>query len=144
MPLKAGLTLIESDTGSGKTECALAYASKLIEANLADGVVFGLPTQATANGLFDRIGEAADKLFPDAKVTLAHGKSCYLFSDESGFLYQSSKRAFLGSMSVATIDQILMGVLGIRHQFVRSFGTRKSVLILDEVHSFDAYMIGFD
>ncbi|MCK5665568.1 MAG: CRISPR-associated helicase Cas3', partial [Thiotrichaceae bacterium] len=54
----------------------------------------------------------------------------------------SSKRAFLGSMSVATVDQILMGVLGIKHQFIRSFGTRKSVLILDEIHSFDAYMYG--
>jgi len=142
MPLQAGLTLVESDTGSGKTEFALAYASILIEAKLADGVVFGLPTQATANGLFERVGDAATKLFPECKTTLAHGKSKYLFSDESGFLHQSNKRAFLGSMSVATIDQILMGVLGVRHQFVRSFGTRKSVLILDEIHSFDAYMIG--
>jgi|GEM_PF-2963897 len=142
IPLTAGLTLVESDTGSGKTEFALAYASMLIDAGLADGVVFGLPTQATANGLFDRVGDAASKLFPECKTTLAHGKSKYLFSDESGFLHQSNKRAFLGSMSVATIDQILMGVLGVRHQFVRSFGTRKSVLILDEIHSFDAYMLG--
>jgi CRISPR-associated endonuclease/helicase Cas3 len=35
-----------------------------------------------------------------------------------------------------------MGVLGIKHQFIRSFGTRKSVLVLDEIHSFDAYMYG--
>ncbi|WP_077284739.1 CRISPR-associated helicase/endonuclease Cas3 [Cognaticolwellia aestuarii] len=140
MPLKTGLTIVESDTGSGKTEFALAYASMLIEQDLADGIVFGLPTQATANGLFDRIGDAASKLFPDSKITLAHGKSKYLFPDENGFLHQSNKRAFLGSMSVATVDQVLMGVLGIKHQFIRSFGTRKSVLILDEIHSFDAYM----
>lgn len=140
MPLETGLTIVESDTGSGKTEFALAYASMLIEKNLADGIVFGLPTQATANGLFERIGEAADKLFPDSTLTLAHSKSKYLMPDENGFLHQSSKRAFLGSLSVATVDQILMGVLGIKHQFIRSFGTRKSVLILDEIHSFDAYM----
>ncbi|GAD89983.1 putative CRISPR-associated protein [Vibrio halioticoli NBRC 102217] len=144
MPITAGLTIVESDTGSGKTEFALSYASELIAQNLADGVVFGLPTQATANGLYDRIGEAAEKLFPDSIVTLAHGKSRYvteqLVPDENGFLYRSNKRAFLGSMSVATVDQILMGVLGIKHQFIRSFGTRKSVLILDEIHSFDAYM----
>jgi len=142
LPLETGLTIVESDTGSGKTEFALAYASELIKQGLADGIVFGLPTQATANGLFDRIGEAANKLFPDSTVTLAHSKSKYLIPDENGFLHQSSKRAFLGSMSVATVDQILMGVLGIKHQFVRSFGTRKSVLILDEIHSFDAYMYG--
>lgn len=140
LPLKVGLTIVESDTGSGKTEFALAYASMLMEKNLADGIVFGLPTQATANGLFDRIGDAATKLFPDSTLTLAHGKSKYLFPDENGFLHQSNKRAFLGSMSVATVDQVLMGVLGIKHQFIRSFGTRKSVLILDEIHSFDAYM----
>jgi len=140
LPLKTGLTIVESDTGSGKTEFALAYASMLIEQNLADGIVFGLPTQATANGLFDRIGDAANKLFPDSTLTLAHSKSKYLFPDENGFLHQSNKRAFLGSMSVATVDQVLMGVLGIKHQFIRSFGTRKSVLILDEIHSFDAYM----
>jgi len=142
LPLEAGLTIVESDTGSGKTEFALAYASELIKQELADGIVFGLPTQATANGLFDRIGEAAKKLFPDSTVTLAHSKAKYFIPNEDGFLHQSSKRAFLGSMSVATVDQILMGVLGIKHQFVRSFGTRKSVLILDEIHSFDAYMYG--
>lgn len=143
MPLESGITIVESDTGSGKTEFALSYASKLIESGLADGVVFGLPTQATANGLYERIGKAAEKLFPDSVVTLAHGKSHFtrqLVPDENGFLYQSNKRAFLGSMSVATVDQILMGVLGVKHQFVRSFGTRKSVLILDEIHSYDAYM----
>jgi CRISPR-associated endonuclease/helicase Cas3 len=144
LALQPGLTIVESDTGSGKTEFALAYASSLMHSGLADGVVFGLPTQATANGLFDRIGEAAGQLFSDSIVTLAHGKakynSKYLIPDDNGFLTQSNKRAFLGSMSVATVDQILMGVLPIRHQFVRSFGTRKSVLILDEIHSFDAYM----
>ena len=142
LPLTHGLTIVEADTGSGKTEFALAYASLLIHASLADGIVFGLPTQATANGLFERIGEAAKRLFPDATVTLAHSKAKYLMPDEQGFLHQSNKRAFLGSMSVATVDQILMGVLGIKHQFVRSFGTRKSVLVLDEIHSFDAYMVG--
>lgn len=145
LPLKAGLTIVEADTGAGKTEFALAYASALIKAGLADGIVFGLPTQATANGLYDRVGEAAQLLFPDTNPTLAHGKSRYLLadmSDETGFLQQSNKRAFLGSVSVATIDQILMGVLGVKHQFIRSFGTRKSVLILDEIHSFDPYMMG--
>jgi len=142
LPLQSGLTLVESDTGSGKTEFALAYASMLVNKGLADGVVFALPTQATANGLFKRIGSAAQVLFPDCQTTLAHGKSKYQIPDENGFLHQSNKRAFLGSVSVATIDQILMGVLNIKHQFVRSFGTQKSVLIMDEVHSFDAYMRG--
>nr|WP_306663315.1 CRISPR-associated helicase/endonuclease Cas3 [Saccharophagus degradans] len=142
LPLEPSITIVESDPGSGKTEFALAYASELVFAGLADGIIFGLPTQATANGLFDRIGEAADKLFPGSDVTLAHGKSKYLIPDNNGFLHKSNKRSFLAAVSVATVDQILMGVLPVKHNFVRGFGVRKSVLILDEVHSYDEYMTG--
>lgn len=48
LPVKPGLTLIEAPTGSGKTEAALAYASRLLAAGIADSVIFALPTQATA------------------------------------------------------------------------------------------------
>lgn len=142
LPLKPGITIVESDTGSGKTEFALSYASELIFAGLADGIVFGLPTQATANGLFSRVGDAATKLFVDADVTLAHGKAKYFVPDSDGFLHRSNKRAFLGAVSVATVDQILIGALPVKHNFVRGFGVRKSILILDEVHSYDEYMSG--
>jgi CRISPR-associated endonuclease/helicase Cas3 len=70
----------------------------LIEVDLADGIVFGLPSQVTTNGLFERIGDISGKLFPDNSVILAHGKAKYLFLNENGFLFQSSKRAFLGSI----------------------------------------------
>jgi len=30
----------------------------------------------------------------------------------------------------------------VRHQFVRSFGVRRSILIVDEVHAYDSYMYG--
>jgi len=33
-------------------------------------------------------------------------------------------------------------VLPVRHKFVRGFGLNKSVLIVDEVHAYDAYMYG--
>ena len=142
LPVEPGITVVESDTGSGKTEFAIAYASELIHAGFADGIVFALPTQATANGLFERIGSVAEKLFPDGQITLAHGKKKYFIPDNDGFLHFSNKRAFLASVSVATIDQILMGVLPVKHNFVRTFGIQKSVLIIDEVHCFDAYMLG--
>ncbi|MGH8578627.1 MAG: CRISPR-associated endonuclease Cas3'' [Gammaproteobacteria bacterium] len=44
LPLTPSLTLIEAPTGSGKTEAALAYASRLLAAGLAESVVFALPT----------------------------------------------------------------------------------------------------
>ncbi|MGZ8929317.1 MAG: hypothetical protein ACXW03_12735 [Methylobacter sp.] len=36
----------------------------------------------------------------------------------------------------------LISVLPVRHQFVRSFGIQKSILIVDEVHAYDSYMYG--
>lgn len=49
---------------------------------------------------------------------------------------------FLGQIGVCTVDQVLLSVLPVRHKFVRGFGLNKSVLIVDEVHAYDAYMHG--
>lgn len=163
-PSYAGLTVIEAPTGSGKTEAALAYASRLIAEGFADSIVFALPTQATANAMLKRLEDVADRFFRDGKnVVLAHGKSSLSkeFFDLkkagraatvqgreealvqcSEWLATSRKRVFLGQIGVCTIDQVLLSVLPVRHNFVRGFGVRKSVLIVDEVHAYDSYMYG--
>ncbi len=164
-PLAQGLTLIEAPTGSGKTETALAYASKLLtcEPKFGGNIIFALPTQATANAMLKRLQDVADKLFDGgANVVLAHGKSklnpdfekilansrlTAQGAEEAGvqcseWLGASKKRAFLGQIGVCTIDQVLLSVLPVRHQFVRGFGIQKSILIVDEVHAYDAYMYG--
>jgi CRISPR-associated endonuclease/helicase Cas3 len=167
LPVEPGLTMVEAPTGSGKTEMALAYASKLLAEGVAESVVFALPTQATANAMLRRLEEVAGKLFADGpSVVLAHGKARYnpnfealkqaaqrptvQAKDTEGdasvqciqWLGASRKRAFLGQIGVCTVDQVLLSVLPVRHQFVRAFGVRKSVLIIDEVHAYDAYMYG--
>lgn len=165
LPRTAGMTLVEAPTGSGKTEAALAYAAYLLADGLADSVVFALPTQATANAMLQRLEAVADRLFPEdgANVVLAHGKSRYNpdfitlqqaarpNTVQSGnealvqcalWLSQSRKRAFLGQIGVCTIDQVLLGALPVRHNFVRTFGIGRSVLIVDEVHAYDSYMYG--
>ncbi len=158
-----GLTLIEAPTGSGKTEAALAYAWRLLADGVADAIVFALPTQATANAMLTRAEAFAEKVFGDANLVLAHGKS--RFNDafkrladsgkritaqgknEAGvqcatWLASSRKRVFLGQIGICTVDQVLLSVLPVRHKFVRGFGINKSVLIVDEVHAYDAYMHG--
>ena len=159
-----GLTVIEAPTGSGKTEAALAYASELLSKSRADSVIFALPTQATANAMLERLEEVANRLYADgANLVLAHGKARFNHefqrvksaaerSDAQGkeaaqvqcakWLGESRKRVFLGQIGVCTIDQVLISVLPVRHNFVRSFGVQKSVLIVDEVHAYDAYMYG--
>lgn len=163
LPTTPGLTLIEAPTGCGKTEAALAYAWRLLDEGIADSIVFALPTQATANAMLARAETFAGLVFGDANVVLAHGKSQFneafrrLVNNRqqqtvqgkeeatiqcTHWLYNSRKRVFLGQVGVCTIDQVLLSVLPVRHKFVRGFGLNKSVLIVDEVHAYDAYMYG--
>jgi len=166
MPLQSGLTIIEAPTGSGKTEAALAYASRLLAEGVAESIIFALPTQATANAMFDRLLQVTATLYHDSNLLLAHGKAKFneqfmnlkaiafkrnaqdsTYETEasvqcSQWLSQSRKRVFLGQVGVCTIDQVLISVLPVKHKFVRSFGLGKSILIVDEVHAYDSYMYG--
>jgi CRISPR-associated endonuclease/helicase Cas3 len=54
--------------------------------------------------------------------------------------FQPKKRSLLAPMGVGTIDQALMSVLHVRFGFLRLFGLAGKVLIIDEVHAYDAYM----
>ena len=54
--------------------------------------------------------------------------------------FAARKRGLLGGFAVGTIDQALMGVLQARHFFVRLWGLSDKVVILDEIHAYDAYM----
>lgn len=161
LPLCPGLTLVEAPTGSGKTEAALGYAWRLVAAGLADSIIFALPTQATANAMLHRLKTMSPLLFDNPNVVLAHGTARFNsaftaikhaalggYESEDGWvqcsqwLAEGRKRVFLGQIGVCTVDQVLISVLPVKHRFVRSFGVGRSVLIVDEVHAYDAYMYG--
>ncbi len=58
----------------------------------------------------------------------------------SQWLADSSKKALLSDVGVGTVDQILMAGLPLKYQSLRAFGMAQKVLIVDEIHAFDAYM----
>lgn len=166
LAVQQSLIIIEANTGSGKTEAALAYASRLLAQCFADSITFALPTQATANAMLERLEKVANKIFNGGQnVILAHGKRDFndrfkklieqskrtvnvQGEDEGGaqcseWLSSSRKRAFLGQIAVTTVDQVMLSAIkSLQHYFVRSFGVGKSVLIIDEIHAYDAYMYG--
>ncbi|MBK8255666.1 MAG: CRISPR-associated helicase Cas3' [Polyangiaceae bacterium] len=160
------LIVVEAPMGEGKTEAALNVYDALA-AKGGTGLYFALPTQATANQIFKRISKFLGRLWKDEVhgIHLVHGDAG--LSDEYEELkkraffivssigeparaspaesvvadawFASSKRALLAPMGVGTVDQALLGVLGVRHGFLRLHGLAGKVVVIDEVHAYDTY-----
>lgn len=157
-----GLVIVEAEMGKGKTEAALSVAARFLEAGLSDGLTVALPTMATSNAMFGRIKALIPNLFPGAQVqiALAHGRASRnpqmraliahglvardLDAPEATVSCArwllKKKRILLAQVGVGTIDQALQAALVVRHQFVRMFGLSRNVIVIDEVHAYDAYM----
>ena len=58
----------------------------------------------------------------------------------AAWIADDRRRAFLADAGAGTIDQALLAVLPSRHQSLRLLGLMRRVLVLDEVHAYDAYM----
>lgn len=145
---RRGVYILEAPMGMGKTEAALYAAYKALSQGTATGIYFALPTQLTSDKIYDRMNSfLAEVLVDDCKFrSLLLHSSAWLRDTELGEegmpgrgWFNSSKRGLLAPFAVGTIDQALMGVMNIKHGFVRTFGLAGKVVILDEVHSYDSY-----
>ena len=58
----------------------------------------------------------------------------------AAWIADDRRRTFLADAGAGTIDQALLSVLPSRHQSLRLLGLMRRVLVLDEVHAYDAYM----
>ena len=63
-PLDRPLLILESETGSGKTEAAILRFAALWRAGRVDGLYFALPTRAAAKQIHARVRKALTQLFP--------------------------------------------------------------------------------
>lgn len=161
-----GLLIIEAQMGVGKTEAALAAAEVFANRCQAGGLFFGLPTQATANGIFDRLRDWAETQSEEMvhSIRLAHGMAelneeyRQLFpgravteedadrenDPESGVLvhrwFQGNRQALLADFVIGTVDQLLMAALKQKHLMLRQLGLAGKVVVVDECHAYDTYM----
>jgi len=150
--------LVEAPMGEGKTEAAL-YAHLELQRRLGHrGLYVALPTKATGNAMFGRVlkflrNQQCDR---PLDLQLLHGGA--LLNDDyqqlkpggifdattggevrAGEWFTHKKRALLSEYGVGTIDQALLTILPVRHQFVRLWGLANRVVVFDEIHAYDAY-----
>lgn len=156
-----GVFIFEAPMGIGKTEAALYGVEELINKKGLSGMFFGLPTQATSNGIFPRVKSWLESLSKDTNVTsglrLLHGKASLNedFANLSSGINLDSKKeetvilnswfsgkksAIMDDFVIGTIDQLLSMSLKQRHLFLKHLGFTKKVVVIDEVHAYDSYM----
>lgn len=158
----SGIYIIEAPMGLGKTEAALALSEILAARAGAGGMFFGMPTQATSNGIFPRLEKWADGLAEDEQtllaIKLAHGNAALnenyreLFTGHSNLNIESDsglivhdwfsgrKQTLLSDFVIGTVDQLLMAALKQKHVMLKHFGLSGKVVVVDECHAYDAYM----
>lgn len=143
-----GVYVLEAPMGLGKTEAALYAAYQMLESGQASGIYFALPTQLTSNKIYERFERFLEKVLAEDcshRSLLLHANAWLLETEmgeearPGGAWFNQSKRGLLAPFAVGTIDQALMAAMNVKHGFVRAFGLAGKVVILDEVHTYDAY-----
>ena len=162
-PERGSVVLLESETGSGKTEAALRWASRLIDVGKVDGCFFAVPLRSAAVQLhrrmqtwldatygegraeallavpgYYRMGEAEGRKLPDFTVQWSDAETEDRRSRR--WAAEQPKRYAAASFAVGTIDQALLGALAVRHAHLRAACLVRHLLVIDEVHSSDVYM----
>jgi len=137
------LYIIEDITGSGKTEAALLLAHNLECNGCGKGIAYALPSAASANMAWQRFknNNIIEKLYTtSATMCITHGRKTELTTQLTTWRKENfRKKAFLNEFAIGTIDQLLMAILPNKHQTMRMFGLVGKILIIDEIHSYDAY-----
>ena len=146
---KPCILLVEAPMGEGKTEAAFyAYLEFQRRLGIAD-YTSRSPTKATGNAMFERTLEFLAAFSSDRKLDLQLVHGATLLNDSfqnlhlgkiyntnedgsirAGEWFTSKKRALLSEYGVGTVDQALLPILPVRHNFVRLWGLANRVIVL--------------
>lgn len=151
-----GLVIIEAPMGEGKTEAAWILAEKW-RAHGYTGMYMALPTMATSDSLHARYrDDYLGKLGRNEAAHLVHGMAWLRDEREpekppetgepgddrtvAAAWFRPTRRAMLAAHGVGTVDQAMLAGMHVKFSFLRLFGLSGRVLVIDEVHAYDAYM----
>ena len=165
-PVDEQLVIVESETGSGKTEAALWRFAQMYEAGLVDGLYFALPTRAAATQLHRRVTSFVSQMFPNShlpetvlavpgylqagEIAGRHLQDYEVWWDDHPddatrgrrWAAESAKRYLAAQIAVGTVDQAMMAALKVKHAHMRAVCLSRNLLVVDEVHASDTYMRG--
>lgn len=152
------ILLVEAPMGEGKTEAAFFAHLELQRHFGHRGLYVALPTKATGNAMFWRTLKFLRHQGTNRKLDLQLLHGATLLNDtfqnlrlsgihdsatdgeiRAGEWFTHKKRALLSEYGVGTVDQALMPILPVRHNFVRLWGLANRVVVFDEIHAYDAY-----
>ncbi len=159
IPQDERLILLESETGSGKTEAALWRFAALVAAGEVEALYFAVPTRAAARQLHGRVNAALKRMFdpaPEAVLAIpgqvmageAKGTRLpdftMLWEDErenpARWAAEHSARYLAAQVAVGTVDQVALGGLQVKYAHLRGTALSRALLVIDEVHASDPYM----
>ena len=162
MKLDSGgsLVILEAETGSGKTECALRHFLRLFEAGMVDSLYFANPLRFAATQLQKRVFQNMGAVFGEGNMPTVLAVPGYLVVDDRkgvrlpgysvlwgdeqdarrNWAAEHPKRYMCAPCAVGTIDQALLAVLKAPHAHLRAAALARSLLVIDEVHASDHFM----
>lgn len=152
------ILLLEAPMGEGKTEAAFFAHLELQRRFGHRGLYVALPTKATGNAMFKRTLEFLRKQGTNRTLDLQLVHGAKLLNDtfqklrfsgihdstpggevRAGEWFTNKKKALLSEYGVGTVDQALLTILPVQHNFMRLWGLANRVVVFDEIHAYDAY-----
>lgn len=142
---KKDLLLLRAPTGAGKTDAALLWASKQIEAQRADRLIFAMPTRFTANAISVNVSKEL------GQTGLYHSSAWSAISDivknneislSDALNQHKMARCLFSPITVCTIDHLLMSLTMTREEHhLISYNLANSCVVIDEADFYDDFTL---
>lgn len=137
---------IEIPTGDGKTEASLLWTENNLK-NKYTKVIYTLPTRVSSNKMYERLKKGVGT----NETALIHSDAKFILEEEFPENGDEQKLAleyylrkfFFLPLTIGTIDSFLVRFLHSGRWDVSRFNLQNSLIIVDEIHSYNPRLLGF-